>query len=83
MVKGNVPCAVIVDAAHAVMLPQMLKEKPIKVADAQTRRRKDKDKIDAFITESVGFAPVTRPCDPIDPHLCVPLTPSTPAPTAR
>ena len=54
-VKGGVKTGVLVDEIHAIMIKDMLAASPIKVADAQTRRRKDKDMIDAFITESVGF----------------------------
>ena len=54
-VKGGVKTGVLVDEIHAIMIKDMLVASPIKVADAQTRRRKDKDMIDAFITESVGF----------------------------
>ena len=52
---GGVKTGVIVDEVHAIMLPKMFEEMPVKTANAQTRRKKDKDMIDAFIQESVGF----------------------------
>ena len=57
-VKGGVPTGYIVDVGHALSLPKLLAAKPVRVVDAQTRRKKDKDKIDAFITSTMGFAAV-------------------------
>jgi len=57
-VKGGVPTAVLIDEVHALMVKDMLEANPVQVAKAQTRRRKDKDMIDAFIVESVGFEAV-------------------------
>ena len=41
-----------------MMIKDLLAANPVQVAKAQTRRRKDKDMIDNFIIESVGFEAV-------------------------
>ena len=57
-VKGDVKTGVLVDEVHAMMIKDLLAANPVQVAKAQTRRRKDKDMIDNFIIESVGFEAV-------------------------
>jgi len=54
-VKHGVGLGIILDEAHALGMTELLNKQPIKVANAQARRKKDKDKIDGYIKDSVGF----------------------------
>lgn len=59
-VKGGAQLAVIIDPVRALELPSAFAARPVDVAQAQTRRKKDKLAIDAYIEESVGFAAVNE-----------------------